>query len=413
MWIRGPRKVRLISPQEAFVIHPRHLPPAGRLLTLGLALLLAACADPPPADSDLEIRVDTVAGVPHVRNLGQPPEWELEPLFRLGVLEGGPEEFGRIRSVLADGDGRVYVAETTTNEVRVFSPEGRHERTFGRRGGGPGEFASLYSLAWLGDDLAAMDPGNARISLLSPEGEWRGTIRHSAITGGANVVRLHPLGEEGFYAPVIDPARPRLPWARFTGEGPLDTIPVPGPPPDARQTGVVCHRPDGGITFINLPDSPGIVYGFPPPGGRMAVSWTEEYRIALIRGEGDTVRVVTRDKTSPPYPDELWEEGLRPWNELRENFPGATCDPGAPRRPSHRAALRHLMFDEAGRMWVEAAEGAGFVWEVFGPEGRLLGRIQAPPRAEGIPPYVRDGRLYQVETDEMDVPGVGVYRVRW
>jgi hypothetical protein len=70
------------------------------------------------------------------------------------------------------------------------------------------------------------------------------------------------------------------------------------------------------------------------------------------------------------------------------------------------------MFDEEGRMWVEAAEESGFVWEVFAPDGRLLGRMEAPPRAEGIPPYVRDGRLYQVEVDEMDVPGVGVYRVR-
>jgi hypothetical protein len=392
--------------------HPTRLRVPWGLPALAPLLLVPACADPPPPASDLEIRLDTVAGIPHVRNLGEPASWDLEPVLRLGALEGGPEEFGRVRSLLADAEGRIYVAETMTNQVRVFSPEGRHERTFGRRGEGPGEFASLYSLAWMGDDLAAMDPGNARIALLSPEGEWRGMIRHFAITGGANVVRLHPLGEEGFYAQVIDPNRPGLPWARMTAEGTLDTIPVPRPPPDARQTGVVCHRTDGGITFISLPDSPGIVYGFPPPGGTLAVSWTEEYRIAFVGGEGDTVRVVTRDRPPPPYPDELWEEGLRPWHELREMFPGMTCDPGAPRRPRHRAALRHLMFDEAGRMWVEAAAEVGFVWEVFDPEGRLLGQMEAPPRAQGIPPYVRDGRLYQVETDEMDVPGVGVYRVR-
>jgi hypothetical protein len=377
-----------------------------------LAPLLPACGDSPPSASDLEIRVDTVAGVPHVRNLGQPPQWELEPVLRLGALEGGPEEFGRIRSLLADGAGRIYVAETMTNEVRVFSPEGTHVRTFGRRGQGPGEFSSLYSLAWMGDDLVAMDPGNARLALLSPEGEWRGMILHPAITGPASLVRLHPLGELGFYVQVIDPNRPGLPWVRTTGEGAMDTIPVPRPPSDAQQTGVVCHRPDGGITFINLPGSPGITYGFPPPGGLLAVSWTEEYRIAFVRAEGDTVRVVTRDQPPPPYPDALWEEGLRPYHELRENFPSATCDPSSPRRPSHRAALRHLMFDEEGKMWVEAAEESGFVWEVFGPDGRLLGRMEAPPRAEGIPPYVRDGRLYQVEVDEMDVPGVGVYRVR-
>jgi hypothetical protein len=268
-----------------------------------------------------------------------------------------------------------------------------------------------YALAWLSGDLAAMDPRNARIAVLSRHGEWRDDIRHFPITGPASLIRLHPLGGEAFYAPVIDMDRQALPFVRFSTTGAKDTIPAPSIPPGERLTGVVCHRPDGGITGISMPESPGIVYAFPPPGGTVAVSWTQQYRIVFFDSHGDTVRVTTRERAAAPYTEELWEAGMRPYRELLENFPGVRCEPTAPERPQYRAALRHILFDETGQMWVEAAVEEGFAWEVFSAEGRLLGLAPAPSRAPAIPPYVRNGHLYQVETDEMDVQYVAVYRV--
>ncbi len=87
------------------------------------------------------------------------------------------------------------------------------------------------------------------------------------------------------------------------------------------------------------------------------------------------------------------------------------CDPAVPLRPRCRAALRHLLFDDAGRLWVEAAVEAGFEWEVFDAQGRLLGSAKAPSRAPRIPPYVRNGYQYQVEVDDMGVEHVGVYHL--
>lgn len=376
------------------------------------AVLLAACGEPPGlAGPEIETVVDTVAGIVHVRNLGTAPAWEAVPVLRLGSTEGGPEEFGRIRSLVADAEGNIYVADNLAHEIRVFAPEGRHLRNIGRRGAGPGEFGDLYALAWLDGDLAAMDPRNARISILSPQGEWVDAVRHFPITGPPSLIRLHPLGRYGFYAPIVDVERQALPFVRITPTGPGDTIPAPRRPEGTRQTGVVCHRPDGGITGVSLPQAPGIVYAFPPPGGAVAVSWTEAYRIALIDPRGDTLRVVTRERPPLPYTDELWEEGMRPYRELRRDFPGARCEPSAPHRPRHRAALRHILFDEDGRMWIEAASEDRFVWEIFDTKGRLVGAAPAPPRAAETPPYVRDDRLYQVEIDDLGVQSVAVYRV--
>ena len=383
-----------------------------RRFSAGVIALLVACGGgAQPQASAVETAVDSAGGVVRVTNVGTPPAWRAERVLRLGSLEGGPEEFGRVRSLLADADGNVYVADNLAQEIRVFAPDGRHVRTIGRKGGGPGEFGDLYSLAWLGGDLVAMDPRNARIGLLSREGEWLDLIQHFPITGP--MIRLHPLGDDGFYAPIVDAARQGLAFVRFTAGGPHDTIPMPAAPAvqtpaGLQRTAAVCRRPDGGIQFISLPEVPTVEYAFPPPGGTIAVSWTGEYRVAFLDPAGDTLRIVTRERPPLPYTDALYEEGMRPYRELRETFPDARCEPGEPERPSHRAALRHILFDETGRMWVEAAAQDGFVWEMFDVEGRLLGAFPAPPRAASVPPYVRAGRLYQVETDEADVQYVAV-----
>lgn len=376
------------------------------------ALLLGGCGEyRGQATSGVETAVDTVSGVAYVSNAGPAPEWGAERVLRLGSVEGGPEEFGRIRSLLADADGNVYVADNLAHQIRVFSREGRHLRTIGRQGSGPGEFGDLYGLAWLDGNVAAMDPGNARIAVFSPRGEWIEAVQHFPITGPPSLIRLFPLGGAAFYGPVIDFESQSLPFVRFTAAGPGDTIQAPQRQAAGRPTGVVCHRPDGGLTSITLPQAPGVVYAFPPPGGAMAVSWTETYRIAWLDARGDTTRVVSRERPPVPYSEELWEQGMRPYRELRETFPGARCEPSAPERPRHRAALRHISFDEDGRMWVEAADEEGFVWEVFDDEGRLLGAVRTPRRSPGIPPYIRGGHLYQVEIDELDVQYVAVYRV--
>lgn len=375
-----------------------------------IAALLGGCADSPSvAGSGVHTVVDTANGVVHVRNSGTAPRWAAEPVLRLGSIEGGPEEFGPIRSVIADAEGNVYVADNLAHTVRVFTPDGRHLRNIGRQGAGPGEFGDLYALAWLDGQLAAMDPRNARIGLLSPQGEWVAGIQHFPITGPASYIRLYPLGEHGFYAPIVEAGQPALPFVRFTATAPADTILAPQPPAGTRSIGVVCRRPDGGIQSIIPEQVPTIAFAFPPHGGEVAVSWTETYRIAFLDSGGDTLRVVTRERPPAPYPDELWERAIQPYRELRERFPGAQCEPSAPERPPSLAALRHILFDEQVRMWVEAASDAGFVWEVFDAEGTLLGAAPAPPRASGVPPYVRDGHLYQVETGDLDVQFVAVY----
>ena len=70
--------------------------------------------------------------------------WRVVEELRIGTAEGsGPDLFGNVGAIEVDGLGRLWVAETQAQELRVFDREGGHVRTVGRKGGGPGEFRQI------------------------------------------------------------------------------------------------------------------------------------------------------------------------------------------------------------------------------------------------------------------------------
>ncbi|MFW6198738.1 MAG: 6-bladed beta-propeller [Acidobacteriota bacterium] len=144
----------------------------------------AGCGDDTPiseADdaTDLAVRVDTTDGTVRVHNQGTPPAWELRLETEIGEVGGSdaasPAEFGRVASVALAPDGRILVADQQADEIRVFEADGSFLEAWGRSGEGPGEFGSLYSLGWVGDTLAVLDPGVGRIGLFDPEGRLVGS----------------------------------------------------------------------------------------------------------------------------------------------------------------------------------------------------------------------------------------------
>lgn len=175
-----------------------------------------------------------------------------------------------------------------------------------------------------------------------------GVIRHFPITRPASLIRLHPLGDDGFYAPVIDTIQEGLPRVRTTLRS----------------------------------DQSGLL----PSGGVVAIGGTDEYRLAFVARRRGTLRVITRERARAVSPDSLWEMGVQPYGDQRERFSRVRCDPPVPERPPYLAAIRHILFYEQGRLWIEIPSESGFVWEVFDSEVRLFGDSEAPPRLAGIHP---------------------------
>jgi hypothetical protein len=78
--------------------------------------------------------------VPLVAGLATPQVRSVEATLETDIGSGSGEVvLGRVPDLAADGSGNVYVLDSQSGRVHVFSSAGEHLRSFGRRGGGPDE----------------------------------------------------------------------------------------------------------------------------------------------------------------------------------------------------------------------------------------------------------------------------------
>jgi hypothetical protein len=89
---------------------------------------------------------------------------------------------------------------------------------------------------------------------------------------------------------------------------------------------------------------------------------------------------------------------------------GRAGHPVAWRGTSRPAAVRNFFWDDEENVWVipvTERERQQRVAHVFDPAGRFLGEVSFPFRLSGQPyPVFRDGFMYAVTTDELEVPYV-------
>jgi hypothetical protein len=389
--------------------------------TVILAVLAATACGGGGGDAAREtmaMHVDTIDGAVHIRHTGRAPLASVARTVSVGEAGGlddaSPAEFGQVRSVMADADGRFYVADTHAFEIRVFDPDGRFVRALGRKGGGPGEVEGMHGTAWLTPDtMMVVDHGNARLLLLDRAGRHLGQWPWMRATGSVRF--FHAVGNGEVYAQAmratgeVDGQRQRVEsvWVRYTGEGPVDSVAIPQPAGPIPGSSAICRGE--GLGFFSNPHGDRFLAS-PAPGGERVVAFASAYRLAFLGPAGDTVRVLTRDAEPVPLPDEDWRETAEQYAEFQQRWRGASCE-GEIRRPRHRPILRALSYDHHGRLLVEHNTPAGPALDVYDVDHAWLATIPLPERDGGVPLFLRDDRLYLVARDTLGVQRVEAYGI--
>jgi len=319
-----------------------------------------------------------------------------------------PFLFGDVRDIEVDGMGRVWVLDNQNREVRVFGPDGRHVRTVGGAGEGPGEFRNPNGIA--------RDPGTGRIWVVDPA-----TGRYTVFDTAGSLVETRPRDATGWgyrWPGRFDRDRRLFDFMlaggvddRFRGivirSGAGDALDTLRIPTSAGQRSFFRIERENGMTMRPVPY---VAYGDweVAPVGTVWATRADAYRLQEVTAAGDTARIVTREH-EPVSVTEAERDSIR--RDFVDDFGEGAKQVDFSRIPGEKAAIRALFVGRTGRVWVlpYGRRGeTGRLADVFGSEGRYLGRLELPVRLRwSVHPIVTEDALYGVRDD----PATGVNQV--
>jgi len=383
------------------------------------ALALAACAG---TDAGAHARwTTTVDTLPdgRVRVVNTPPAagirptWVIEPEVTIGsVDDAGPAAFGQVKGIVVTNDGRIAVLDAQAQEIRIFTPDGTHLRTFGRKGGGPGEMQGANGMVLGRDGLIRVnDPRNARVSFFHPDS---GFVRSFRIGVGSwiwiwdGVVDSAGKVWESQY--MLLEGEPWTVLRAYDAAGNwTDTIRLEKQEANPDPPGVYRWEIPNGVRYETVPFWPRGGLDYDPRG----FFWgkrrdVNDYVIARTMPGSDTTLVF--ESRRPAVPVTAAE---------RDSAIAALRERGAPnldwsRIPAEKPIVQSLFVDESGRVWIRVTTADTLTtYDVYLPDGRYEGTAVT---SLNIPvwwqPLVRGDLFYTLATDELDVPYVVRARMR-
>ncbi|MGH7582589.1 MAG: hypothetical protein ACREL5_05135 [Gemmatimonadales bacterium] len=349
-------------------------------------------------------------------------------------IDAASADLSRTSWMTVSRSGDILVAQMDDGVIKVFSPAGQ-SRTIGHKGGGPGEFARLTRLGWIGDTLWTLDPANNRITFFGPDYKLLRTIPEPVgIQQRDGSGRLVDTGIEAYIQAVIAPGdlravipitHPKAPWengidsgssllARINRDGVYKSRIAVEPPEPA------CHKrfeaTKGTAEFLvpfcaievstDWDGSGPVAVATPLIAGR-----TTGYDIELIDESGRSV--FKRSTTTVPVmiPKSKSDSANAAHNKwVARLSPGLRSAAPSYQTPRIYPAVRRVLVGRDHSVWVEERNAApGHTWRVFDPTGMVKGTLQLPENVSLQAAQL--GTVWGFETDEDGLQGVVRYRV--
>jgi hypothetical protein len=336
------------------------------------------------------------------------------PAISLGGPDAsGPQQFFRVQGVHLDKEGRLWVADAQSGELRIFRADGTHWKTQGGSGEGPGEFLQIRLLgATAGDSVLFGDSGADRITVFDPEGEFVRTERmpssdrpaprpfrvfHDGSVLGQlpRVLAAQSLEPGQILRDSVELVRVRLDLQEFepygSGPGPLwlwtgrNQVPVPFTTNVGFDVvGNEVHRVAGPEFRVEVHNGEGL----------QAIYGMERKPRAVTASDLDSYRRFVQEY----LPESAQAEYLEPLDHAE--------------RPSRLPAYDRVIASSDGYVWAQVYESdlaAPHDWDVFDREGLFCGRVRI---LGGFYPFVVNGDVMAgVWRDSMGVEFVRLYRL--
>jgi 6-bladed beta-propeller protein len=330
--------------------------------------------------------------------------WTAEEDLRIGTLEGdGPDQLGQVSALKVDAQGRMYVLDYLSQDIRVFESDGSHAHTIGRAGQGPGELMRAAGLNWGPEgNLWVWDPGG-RFSIFTPEGDFVDS-RPRGVRGV-----IYPWrGEFDVDGTLIDWGLEYPGMSAQAGAAPPTRI-IYYPVRFSSDFAVGDTLPTLNFDFEMNAEGERMVFGeilssFQDRQGAIWFAHNKTFTLYRRTLEGDTTLQFSLDATPEPV-------ARHEVDSVRAIY----IDQGrADRAPAYeqfaesKPMIRRIFSDEVGQIFVLSEQQGlplGTFVDVFRDSGEYLGRMDLPARVNFPypPPAATDTHLYYITTDEFDV----------
>lgn len=338
------------------------------------------------------------------------------PVVRIASDSAGPVSFSFIGAGLLFPDGRLGVTEMATSEFRLFSKDGLHLGSLGRRGRGPGEYQVLSgAFAYGADSLITYDQILRRTIVRAMAG-GEGRVFANPIAGNLSAFGLVNNTQVLLYDPGTfrRDAKPGLQW---------DTTDVALF--DVRDgTGRVIARLPSRQRFYEGGDSrllsPAHYAFFAATATGFCWVASDRYDVRCFNGEGKLTQIIRRPIETRAVDATMFQR----WVDVslaeirqREGEIGA-----ARSRPLFEAAVRgervplfqHAFVDRDQRLWLGQSDWPESLifprrWSVFRDDGVWLGEVEVPTGFRVLDS--RGDLVLGVWPDEDEVPRVQLQRM--
>lgn len=402
--------------------HPRRTAPA-TVAAASVALVLVGACD--PAESPGAAIATDSAGVQIVTSdplrsdatctLGE------APIFRVGDDESDEAQFfSSIRGLGRFSDGSVAVVDRADAEVRIFDADGRHLRSMGRYGEGPGEFNDAWKL-WVlpGDTLWVGDYRPWRYNVFTSDGEWVRAVQMDPAY--PNPSRRGGVLDNGISVNTVEQ------WPSARDFSVPVTVVVEAHRPDGELIGTLARVPSTVYGEVSTGESSTNMYQLfsasavvEAGGSTIATAHTAEAEVRLLDSELRLSRIV---RWSHPDRD-VTAADVRAWREDYIESRGGRNFPNW--RPSDDVivsdevpaadvfpALSLVEIGRDGRVWVLPYQRPGAEpprWMGFEPDGNFLCHLEIP--LSGLTTYEFGADYWLgVHADELGIETVVVYRL--
>lgn len=336
--------------------------------------------------------IETVDGVQVVRNPKTPmyPDGalELREELTIGTAEGAEEYmFIRLRGLFVDDQEAIYTLDQRKPWIDVYDRDGRHVRSIGRKGQGPGEFQTPFFIAHSpSEEILVGEMG--RLSFFDRSGGFLRSKNNSVEP--LAFVKYLANGDAVGTRMVMDDEKPRY------------EVILCGP--DLQQKSV--------LTFSAMPDPSAkfalftSVVRWDICAGQEIICASAEgdYLISVFDGSGRLVRKILKDYDPVPVSAgdieyQMKKHGIQSRDEVTV--------------PQFLPPTSWVYADEEGRIyissWQRDPETEISLFNIFDPKGRYLCDYRFP----GEPLVFKDGKLYAVVQDNEGIQYVKRFGMLW